>query len=214
LKILPLTANINLITQNMPDNTLILSSDTVWGILLRFSIDLVFITVLIGLIYFRYSKKEKFLFTFFLIGIVVFFVSSIMRRVDIGLGLAFGLFAIFGILRFRTRNFSMKDMSYLFATIGISVINSLGMMVLPLTGILAINVIILIAAFVLEKILGSNMFMKHSIVYDRLDLLKPENQNKLMKDISAKTGRIILRISIQKIDYKREIADLDIYFRE
>jgi hypothetical protein len=198
----------------MPDNTLILSSDTVWGILLRFSIDLVFITVLIGLIYFRYSKKEKFLFTFFLIGIVVFFVSSIMRRVDIGLGLAFGLFAIFGILRFRTRNFSMKDMSYLFATIGISVINSLGMMVLPLTGILAINVIILVAAIVLEKILGSNMFMKHSIVYDRLDLLKPENQNKLMKDISAKTGRIILRISIQKIDYKREIADLDIYFRE
>jgi hypothetical protein len=198
----------------MPDKTLILSSDTVWGILLRFSIDLVFITVLIGLIYFRYSKKEKFLFTFFLIGIVVFFVSSIMRRVDIGLGLAFGLFAIFGILRFRTRNFSMKDMSYLFATIGISVINSLGMMVLPLTGILAINVIILVAAIVLEKILGSNMFMKHSIVYDRLDLLKPENQNKLMKDISAKTGRIILRISIQKIDYKREIADLDIYFRE
>jgi hypothetical protein len=198
----------------MTDNSLILSSDTVWGILLRFSFNLVFIIVLVGLIYFRYTKKEKFLFTFFLIGIVVFFVSSIMRRVDIGLGLAFGLFAIFGILRFRTRNFSMKDMSYLFATIGISVINSLGMMVLPLTGILAINAIILIAAFVLEKILCSNMFMKHSIVYDRLDLLKPENQNKLMKDISSKTGRTILRISIQKIDYKREVADLDIYFRE
>jgi hypothetical protein len=198
----------------MTDNSLILSSDSVWGILLRFSINLAFIIVLIAVIYFRYTKKEKFLFTFFLIGIVVFFVSSIMRRVDIGLGLAFGLFAIFGILRFRTRNFSLKDMSYLFATIGISVINSLGMMVLPLTGILAINVIIIISAFVLEKILCINMFMKHTIVYDKLELLKPENQNKLMKDVSGRTGRVILRISVQKIDYKRGIAELDIYFRE
>jgi hypothetical protein len=137
-----------------------------------------------------------------------------MRRVDIGLGLAFGLFAIFGILRFRTRNFGLKDMSYLFATIGISVINSLGMMVLPLTGIFVINVIILISAFVLEKILCSNMFMKHSIVYDKLELLKPENQHKLLKDVSARTGRTIIRISVQKIDYKRDVADLDIYFKE
>jgi hypothetical protein len=181
----------------MTDNSLILSSDTVWGILLRFSINVVFIFALIGLIYFRYTKKEKFLFTFFLIGIVVFFVSSIMRRVDIGLGLAFGLFAIFGILRFRTRNFSLKDMSYLFATIGISVINSLGMMVLPLTGILAINVIILISAFVLEKILCVNMFMKHSIVYDKLELLKPENQNKLYRDVSSRTGRTIIKRILQ-----------------
>jgi hypothetical protein len=198
----------------MDDNSLILSSDTVWGILLRFSINVVFIIVLVWIIYFRYTKKEKFLFTYFLIGVVVFFVSSIMRRVDIGLGLAFGLFAIFGILRFRTRNFSMKDMSYLFATIGISVINSLGMMVLPLTGILVINAIILISAFVLEKILCNNMFVKHSIVYDNLELLKPENQDKLIKDVSERTGRTIIRISIEKIDYKKNIADLDIYFKE
>jgi hypothetical protein len=198
----------------MTENSLILSSDSVWGILLRFAINLIFIVVLVGVIYFRYTKKEKFLFTFFLIGIVVFFVSSIMRRVDIGLGLAFGLFAIFGILRFRTRNFSLKDMSYLFATIGLAVINSLGMMVLPLTGILVINVIILVAAFVLEKILSINMFMKHSIVYDKLDLLRPENQGKLYKDISSRTGRAILRISIEKIDFKRDTAELDIYFKE
>jgi len=198
----------------MDDNSLVLSSDTVWGILLRFAINLVFIIVLIWIIYFRYTKKEKFLFTFFLIGIVVFFVSSIMKRVDIGLGLAFGLFAIFGILRFRTRNFSLKDMAYLFATIGLSVINSLGMVVLPLTGILVINVLIIISAFALEKILCNNAFMKHTIVYDKLELLKPENQNKLMKDVSARTGRTILRISIQKIDFKRDVADLDIYFKE
>jgi hypothetical protein len=88
------------------------------------------------------------------------------------------------------------------------------MMVLPLTGILAINAIILISAFVLEKILCNNIFMKHSIVYDKLELLKPENQDKLIKDVSTRTGRTILRISVTKIDYKKDVADLDVYFRE
>lgn len=198
----------------MTDNSSILSSDSVWGILTRFSINLAFIIILIGIIYFRYTKKEKFLFTFFLIGIVVFFVSSIMRRIDIGLGLAFGLFAIFGILRLRTRNFSVKDMAYLFATIGLSIINSLGLIVLPLTGILVINTIIIVAAFLLEMVLSANTFMKHTIVYDRLDLLKPEFHHKLLKDVSSRSGREILRISIQRIDYKRQVAELDIYFKE
>ena len=198
----------------MTDDSLILSSGTVWAILLRFAINLFFITLLIGVIYFKYTKKEKFLFTFFIIGIVVFFVSSIMKRIDIGLGLAFGLFAIFGILRLRTRNFSVKDMAYLFATIGLSIINSLGLLVLPLTGILIINLIILASTFTLEKFLSTNMFMKHTIVYDKLDLLKPENRNKLLKDVSARTGRKILRIEVLKVDYKREIAEMELYFKE
>lgn len=198
----------------MTDNLFILSNDTIGGILLRFLIDLIFLIILVGFIYFRYTKKEKFLFTFFLIGIVVYFVCSIMKRVDIGLGLAFGLFAIFGILRLRTRNFSVKDMAYLFATIGLSVINSLGLKVLPLIGILMINSIIIISAFILEMVLSRNMFMKHSIVYDKLELLKPENQHKLMKDISLRTGRTILRISVERIDFKRDIAEIDIFFKE
>jgi hypothetical protein len=198
----------------MTDKLLTLSSDSIWIILLRFAINLVFLLILIGIIYFRYTKKEKFLFTFFLIGIIVFFVAAIMKRVDIGLGLAFGLFAIFGVLRLRTRNFSVKDMAYLFATIGLSVINALGLQVLPLIGVLIINSIILLSAFTLEKVLSSNMYVKHSIVYDKLRFLKPDNKQKLIKDISARTGRNILRIAVQNIDFKRETADLDIYFKE
>jgi glucose uptake protein GlcU len=83
----------------MTDNLLVLSSDTVWGILLRFAINLIFIIVLVGVIYFRYTKKEKFLFTFFLIGIVVFFVSAIMKRIDIGVGLAFDSLRQTGIIK-------------------------------------------------------------------------------------------------------------------
>jgi hypothetical protein len=197
----------------MSNESLIMNPDSIGGILLRFSVNLAFLIVLIGLIYFRYSKKEKFLFTFFLIGIVVFFVSSIMKRVDIGLGLAFGLFAIFGILRLRTRNFSLKDMAYLFATIGLAVIDSLGLVVIPFINVLIINTIIVLSAFVLEKYLTINSFEKHSIIYNKLELLKPENQNKLVKDLTNKTGQTILKISVRNIDFKREEAELEIYFK-
>jgi predicted MFS family arabinose efflux permease len=199
---------------DMSDNLSIFSSDTVWGILARFGINLVFLVILIGFIYFRYSKKEKFLFTFFLIGIVVFLVSSIMKRIDIGLGLAFVLFAIFGILRLRTRNFSIKDMAYLFASIGISVINSLGMLVLPVSGILVINVMILLSSLALELFLMKNNFKKHTIVYDEIDLLLPENKDKLLADVSSKTGRDIIKVKIRKIDFKKDTAELDIFFKD
>jgi hypothetical protein len=198
----------------MTDQLTILTSDNVWGILTRFSINLICIIILLVFIYFRYSKKEKFLFTFLVIGIIVFFVSSIMKRVDIGLGLAFGLFAIFGILRLRTRNFSLKDMAYLFATIGLSVINSLGLIVLQFVGVMMINFIILLSVFLLERFLCVNMFLKHTIIYENLIFLRPDNRKMLLDDLSARTGLNIFKIRIQKIDYKKEIAELDIFYKE
>jgi hypothetical protein len=198
----------------MSENVLSLSSPSVWGILLRFVINMIFIFVLIRVIYFRYSKKEKFLFTFFLIGIIVFFICSLLREVEIAIGMGLGLFAIFTILRFRTRNFCVKDMAYIFTTIGISVINSFNMLIFPFTGVFAINVVIVGAVFLLEEFLRVNSFNKHSIIYDDLELLKPGNKNKLLKDVSSRLGQEILRVKIRRIDFKREVAELDVFFRD
>jgi hypothetical protein len=198
----------------MNENGLILNSDTIWGILLRFGVAIFFLTILVGFIYFRFSKKEKFLFMFFLIGITVFLVSSIMKRVDIGIGLAFGLFAIFGILRLRTRNFGVKDMAYMFTVIGISVINALGIIIFPFAGIIILNLLVIFTAFFLELFLMRNMFKKHTIIFEDLDLLRPESRVKLLKELSERTGRDILRARIRKIDYKREVAELDIFFKD
>ncbi len=187
---------------------------SVGGVLIRFTMDLVFLYILIRMLYFRYSKKENFLFTFFLIGIIVFFVCTMMKITNIELGIGFGLFAIFSILRFRTRNFSIKDMAYIFTTIGLSVINSLSMPGFPLFGIIIINILIVLAVFGLEEYLKRNEFCKYSIFYDNLDLLKPGSRNKLLKDISSKTGRDIIKISIRNVDYKRQVAFLDIYYKE
>ncbi|MFO7621796.1 MAG: DUF4956 domain-containing protein [Bacteroidales bacterium] len=190
------------------------NSLSVWGIMMRFGVNLFFLFILIRFVYFKYSKKEKFLFTFFLIGITIFFICAMLRKVEINIGIGLGLFAIFGILRFRTRNFSTKDMAYIFATIGLSVINSLSMIDFPFYGFIMINVVIVLSAFTLEEFLRKNSFSSHCIVYNDIDLLKPNSRNKLLKDLSNKTGLNILKIRVIKIDYKREIADLEVYFKE
>ena len=192
----------------------IFSSPTIWGILARFAVDLFFLIILIGLIYFRYSKKEKFVFTFFLIGIIVFFLITVMNYVSLSLGFAVGLFAIFGILRFRTSNFGVKDMAYIFTAIGLSVINSIVLRGLPFGGKMVINVIIVISAFVLEEIMRRNSYSSHRIVIDNLKLLRPENQSKLLEEITDKSGRKILKVRISKVDYKNKTAELNIFFKE
>jgi hypothetical protein len=127
---------------------------------------------------------------------------------------AFGLFAVFSILRFRTRNFSVKDMAYTFTTIGISLINSLRVLKFPLLGILIINIIIIVAAFTLEEFLIKFKTERQSIIYDKLDLLKPDKKDKFSEDISSRTGRKVLKIKIVRINYKKKRALLDVYYKD
>ncbi len=198
----------------MTDSLFNLNNPSFLGIMWRFVINLVFLFILVRVIYFRYTKKEKFLFTFFLMGIMTFFICSILRSVYVEIGMAVGLFAIFGILRLRTRNFSIKDMGYTFTTIGISVINSLKLLKFPLLGVLIINLIIIATAYILEEFLVKNKSETHSIIYENLNLLKPDKKEKLLKDIASLTGKVILRIKIRRIDYKRKVALLDIYYKD
>lgn len=198
----------------MADNLFNLNNSDFWGIMIRFVINLFFLFILIRVVYFRYNMKEKYLFSFFLMGIVIFFIGSMLKTVFMELGMAIGLFAIFTILRLRTKNFGIKDMAYIFTTIAISAINSFKLVGFPLLGVLIFNLIIIISAFILEEYLSKNKSGTHSIIYENLEMLKPDNNRKLLKDISTRTGKDILRIKIRRIDYKREVAVLDIFFKD
>ena len=184
------------------------------GIMGRFVIDLFFLFILIRIVYFRYSKKVSFLFTFFLMGIMVFFVCSMLGTVLLDMSFAFGLFAVFSILRFRTMNFRVKDMAYTFTTIGISLINSLRVLRFPLLGILIINIVIIIAAYILEEFLYKYKAERQTIIYDKLDLLKPEKKEKFLEDVSERVGREVLRVKIRRINLKRKRALLDVYYKD
>jgi len=198
----------------MNDTFYDLTNQAFVGIMWRFVIALIFLFILIRVIYFRYSRKEKFLFSFFLMGIIAFFIVSILRSVYIEMGMGFGLFAVFGLLRLRTRNFTEKDMAYTFTTFGIAVINSLKLVKFPLLGVLAINIIIVLAAYLLEEFVLKYKIETHEIIYNKLELLKPGNKEKLMQDVSLKTGKEISRIKIRRINYKRKRALLDIFYKD
>jgi len=198
----------------MSDNFFNLNNPDFYGILIRFAIHLFFLFILIRVIYYKYSKKEKFLFTFFLMGITVFFITSMLRSVWIEFGMAFGLFAVFAILRFRTRNFSLKDMSYIFTVIGISVINSMKLVGFPVLGAIIFNIIIVISVILLERFTAKHNTVTHSIIYENLELLKSGKKQKILNEISEMTGKKILRIKIRRINFKRKVARLDIFYNE
>jgi hypothetical protein len=198
----------------MDESIFNLNNPSFLGIMWRFVINLIFLFILVRLIYYRYSKKDKFLFTFFLMGIMTFFICSILRSVYVEIGMAVGLFAIFGILRLRTRNFNVKDMAYTFTTIGISVINSLKLVKFPILGVIIINLIIIGSAFLLEQFLIKTRSQTHSIIYENIELLKPDKEQKLLKDISTLTGKEIQKVRIRRIDYKKKVALLDISYKD
>jgi hypothetical protein len=204
----------NLKIEIMFENAFNLGNPNFLGIMVRFVINLIFLFILVKVVYYRYSRKEMFLFAFFLMGIMIFFIGSILNAVFLEIGMAVGLFAIFTILRLRTTNVSIKDMAYMFTTIGLSVINSLKMVGFPLLGIVIINVIIIVSTYLLEEFLEKNSSESFSIVYRNLDLLRTNKKQRLLKDISELTGKDVIKVKVRRVDYRSEVALLDIFYKE
>lgn len=159
-------------------------------------------------------------------GIVIFIIGSMLPIVFNSamaqLGMAIGLFAIFTILRFRTRNLTIKDMTYIFTVIAISAVNSLEWSEFPTLGIFILNLIIILSAFILEILLarktkkpkkaGKEKLSTHPIVYDNMEMLKPQNKEELIKNLAEITGLDVKKVKIKQIDYTNKIAMLDIFY--
>jgi hypothetical protein len=206
-----------------------LNSPLFWAIIERFVINLVFLFLLIRVVYFRYSKKPMYAFSYFLMGIVIFILGSMLPIVFNSamtqLGMAIGLFAIFTILRFRTRNLNIKDMAYIFTVIAISAVNSFEWSKFPMLGIFIFNLIIILSAFILEMLLvrktkktkkpkkaSKEKFSTHPIVYDNMEMLKPQNKEELIKNVAEITGLDVKKVKIKKVDYKNKVAIIDIFY--
>jgi len=189
------------------DNTLV-------SIMIRFFLNLLVLFILIRLIYYKFTKKEEYLFSFFLMGIIIFLLCSLLQTVNIQLGMALGLFAVFAILRFRTINYTAKDMTYIFTVIGLSVINSQANIPPPLVGALLINTIIIVTTIILEFFLRKNALTQVLIVYNKLELLNPDLRKDLLKELSDRTRLHIEKVRIRKIDINKGIAELEAYFRD
>jgi hypothetical protein len=206
-------------------------------IFLRLAVELVVLIIIIPGIYKRFQGKKENMFSFFLMGMTIFMICVLLKGVEIQLGIALGLFAIFSIIRFRTSNFTSKEMAYLFTIMGLSAINAMFDFPNPIRGTILFNAILILTILLLEIVFredvksdkkdekkkkkkGEKKANKEKsknriqLIYDKVELLAPEQNKDLLKDISSRTGKNVYEVKIRKIDLKSGNAELNAYFSE
>jgi hypothetical protein len=179
----------------------------------RFSLNLIAILILVRWLYYSISKRKDYLFTYILISSIVFLLCYLLENVMLQIGFALGLFAIFGIIRYRTHTIPIKEMTYLFLIIGISVINALTKTSKSILEITFTNFAILFITYALEKLWLLKHESSKTIIYEKINLIRPENYNELVDDLQVRTGiSKISRVEIGEIDFLRDTCQLKIYF--
>jgi hypothetical protein len=182
-------------------------------LLFRFTLNMSVILILVRWLYYSSTKRKDFLFTYILVSSIVFLLCFLLESVKLQIGFALGMFAIFGIIRYRTDALPIKEMTYLFLIIGVSVINALTNTETSLVDLLFSNFVIVFITYGLEKL----WLLKHEsskpIIYEKINLIKEENYDELLKDLQERTGiKKINRVEVGKINFLRDVCDLTIYY--
>jgi len=168
--------------------------------------------LVIRFIYYPVTRRKDFFFTFVLMSIVVFLLVYLLGDAQIEMGFAFGMFAIFGIIRYRTNPIPTKEMTYLFVVIGISVINAITDEELNIFEVVIANSFIVLVTYVLEKIWLTKQDISKTITYERIELIKPNRSDELLNDLRERTGLDIHRVEIGNIDFLKDVVKIRIFF--
>ncbi len=178
----------------------------------RFLLNFIITGIIVLKLYFPTTRHKEYVFTYFIISVSVFMLSFLLSTVKIELGVALGLFAIFGIIRYRTTSMPIREMTYLFAIIALSVANAVAHEDFVFPELIAANLMVLILVGVLEKLWMNGKEQRKTIIYEKIELIKPNKREELIKDISARTGLNISRVEIGQIDFLKDVAKIVIYF--
>ena len=218
---------ITLLKGSNPINTNTLDSIFTWNnadiytLLVRLAINTVILTIIIRFLYYPKTKRKDYLFTYYLIGFITFFLCFGLKKLDIDTGMGLGLFAIFGIIRYRTDAIEIKEMTYLFVIIGLSVVNALlatpsivvkDAFQMNLVEMGLINISIVLIIFVLEYVWLIKHETRKTINYERIDLIGVDHYDEMKKDLESRTGLAINRFEVGKIDFLNDTAQIRIYY--
>lgn len=178
--------------------------------LTRFIVNTIFIVVLVRGCYFQHSKNRPFAASFILFGTSVFMVTGLLHSAEISMGFAFGLFAVFSMLRYRTESITIKEMTYLFLVISIALLTAVGP--ISLLGISIINVIICVFAYILETGVLLPLTEDQIIKYEKIENIKPESRADLIEDLKQRTGLEIKYLNIESVDFLNDTAQIRIFY--
>ena len=168
----------------------------------RLCVDLLTTTVLVRFIYYRIYRRTDLFLTFFGFNLVIFLITYLLNKVQMSMGAAFGLFAVFSMLRYRTEGLSAKDMTYLFIVISMGLISAIIKGSWDELGL--VNGMVLLSVWLLEGNLLMKRELTKSVQYDRIELILPERRDELLQDLQARTGLDIHRVEIQTMDFLKD----------
>ena len=187
-----------------------LSTDLFAGFLMN----LVIAVLIVRLIYYPAKQDKNYVFTFLAFNTIIYFVMSFLTNAELSIGVGFGLFAIFSVMRYRTSAMSTREMTYLFIMIALPVMNSVLMRSNSWPDLLAANAAVIAVLFVLEREWGFHYESAKLIRYERIDLIKPHQRNVLLEDLRERTGLPVKRVELGQIDFLDDSVELKIYYDE
>jgi len=195
-------------------NHALFNTEHLLTLLVHFCINLVFIVLLIQKIYLRINRNRDYLFIFYVFNILVFFLGSLLSHIKLETGFAFGLFALFSIIRYRTQQIPIKEMTFLFASIILATVNSTVTANLSYAEILFANLAILGVSWIMERNWLKFFKPSKSITYEKIELIVPEKRKELIADLEARTGLRIISVKIVSVNFLRDTAKLLVYYKE
>ena len=180
-------------------------------LLLHLAINLIFCGFIIHKLYYPKSKRRDYYFTFALISLSIFFMIFLLGSVKIKVGFALGLFAIFGIIRYRTEQMPVREMTYLFILIAVSVINALAV-TLTYAELILTNCLFVCFIWLFEDIPWIKHVSEKLVKYDRIDLITPEHYDEMKADLEKRLGIPIIRFEVGAVDFLKDIAMVKVFY--
>ena len=178
----------------------------------RFALNAIVIFLLVRIIYYPRHRNKDFLFSFFLFNIINFIICYLLSSATIKIGFAFGLFAIFSIIRYRSVSVPIREMAYLLTSVTIGILNALSSLDSGLPELLISNGVLLLLTFILDRKVSLPHENSQVVIYEKIELIKPENREQLLEDLKQRTGLPIHRIEIGRIDLMRDSAKIRIFY--
>ncbi len=190
-------------------------SSELLNLIIRFGFNLSIAFIIIKLIYQRnHTDNLDFVFTYFMFNSLIFFFAFLLGKITINIGFAFGMFAVFAILRYRTNPIPIKEMTYLFIVITIGVINALSNSEVSLAALLFTNIALVSLTYFLETYWQKNLLVRITIEYEKIENIKPEKRDTLLADLKERTGLNIQSFEFRRMNFLRDTARIRVYYKE
>lgn len=180
--------------------------------LIALTLNLLSALIIVRWIYFSKHRSKKYVFSFLAFNLIIFLVLSLMTSVEMSVGVGFGLFAIFSVLRYRTNPIPIREMTYLFIIAALPVMNATAATGDHWAKLMIANLSVISLLFILENGWGFKFESSKTITYEKIGLIRPENRDLLLEDLKDRTGLAIIRLEIGRINFLKDTARIKVYY--